>query len=240
MCSVADHEYPHACSRQGSWSRANVENEVELRCQKLPERTLANGFHRNCSLEHQVVATPFKLAKMSSVTWQLIATRRLHRHENHDTSRPLCLEHEESIQHVGRQHDCKTVTSHYNALDTILTILHQQCSDMQLDVGQDIVELSCVECCVKLVEFAHTSACVGVPCICSSDEHDSFSGVFHGLSAGTCAGDGSLRPVEMQHYTSLRKFFVLGALVPAVLLATWWVRLPSMTGGVGNPTTVVK
>ena len=44
MCSVAGHGYPHACSRQGSWSRANVENEVELRCQKLPERTLANGF----------------------------------------------------------------------------------------------------------------------------------------------------------------------------------------------------
>ena len=45
---------------------------------------------------------------------------------------------------------------------------------------------------------------------------------------------------ELQLYSSLRKFFVLGALVPAVLLATWWVRLPSMTGGVGNPTTVVK
>ena len=30
------------------------------------------------SLEHQVVATPCKLAKMSSVTWQLIATRRLY------------------------------------------------------------------------------------------------------------------------------------------------------------------
>ena len=72
MCSVADHGYPHAYSRQGSWSRANVENEVELRCQKLPERTLANGFRLRRSLEHQVVATPCKLAKMSSVTWQLI------------------------------------------------------------------------------------------------------------------------------------------------------------------------
>ena len=44
MCSVADHRYPHACSRQGSWSRADFENEVELRCQKLPERSLAHGF----------------------------------------------------------------------------------------------------------------------------------------------------------------------------------------------------
>ena len=44
MCSVADHGYLYACSRQRSWSPANVENEVELRCHKLPERTLANGF----------------------------------------------------------------------------------------------------------------------------------------------------------------------------------------------------
>ena len=77
MCPVAYHGYPHACSRQGSWSRANVKNEVELRCLKLPERTLANCFRWHCSLEHQVVATPCKLAKMSSITWQLIATRRL-------------------------------------------------------------------------------------------------------------------------------------------------------------------
>ena len=27
---------------------------------------------------------------------------------------------------------------------------------------------------------------------------------------------------------------MLGAFVPAMLLATWWVRTPSMTGGVGN------
>ena len=48
-------------------------------CQKLPGKTLANGLRCHCSLEHQVVATPCKLAEMSSVTWQLIATRRLHR-----------------------------------------------------------------------------------------------------------------------------------------------------------------
>ena len=40
--------------------------------------------------------------------------------------------------------------------------------------------------------------------------------------------------------TSISRVFVLGALVRAMLLATWWVRSPSMTGGVGNPTTVVK
>ena len=55
-----------------------------------------------------------------------------------------------------------------------------------------------------------------------------------------CARDGSLRPVSCNITTSLRKFFVLGAIVPAMLLATRWVRPPSMTGGVGNPTTVVK
>ena len=33
---------------------------------------------------------------------------------------------------------------------------------------------------------------------------------------------------------------MLGAPVPAMLLATWWVRPPSMTVGVGNPTTEVK
>ena len=31
-------------------------------------------------------------------------------HENHDTSRPLYLEHERSIQYVGRHHDCRNVT----------------------------------------------------------------------------------------------------------------------------------
>ena len=45
---------------------------------------------------------------------------------------------------------------------------------------------------------------------------------------------------ELQQNTSISRVFVLGALVPAMLLATWWVRPPSMTGGVGNPTTAVK
>ena len=31
-------------------------------------------------------------------------------HENHDTSCPLHLEHEESTQNVGRHHDCNIVT----------------------------------------------------------------------------------------------------------------------------------
>ena len=84
MCSVADHGFRHAC-RRASWSRASVESEqawlyihVELRCLKLPKRTLANVFCCHCSLEHQVVATrctSLNLAKMSLVAWQLIDTR---------------------------------------------------------------------------------------------------------------------------------------------------------------------
>ena len=59
MCSVADHGYPHACSRRARWSFAVPEAARE-------------------SLEHQVVATLctlLKLVTMSSVAWQLIATR---------------------------------------------------------------------------------------------------------------------------------------------------------------------
>ena len=88
---------------------------------------------------------------------------------------------------------------------------------------------------VKLLEFAHTSAfvlsrvCVQVMRTISSR---SVSSVVGGARATATR--------ELQHDTSLRKFFVLGALVPAMLLATRWVRPPSMTGGVGNPTTVVK
>ena len=88
MCFVDGHGYPHACSRPRTWSRANVENEqhgltsVEIRCHNLPDRTLANGSPCQCSLEHQIVATlRIKLAKMSSVAWQLVATRRLLPHE---------------------------------------------------------------------------------------------------------------------------------------------------------------
>ena len=102
MCSVADHGYPHACSRQGSWSRANVENEVELRCQKLPERTLANGF----SLMLQSGTPPCKLAKMSPVTWQLIATRRLYRMKT-------------MIRHV---HFIWSTKNRYNMLDATMTV----------------------------------------------------------------------------------------------------------------------
>ena len=37
-------------------------------------------------------------------------------------------------------------------------------------------------------------------------------------------------PQELQQNTSISRGFVLGAPVPAMLLATWWVRTPSMTG----------
>ena len=129
--------------------------------------------------------------------------------------------------------------SHYDALDAILTILYQQCSDMYLDLGQYIVELPCVECCVKLFKVAHTSACVCVSCICSSDALGFFAESFTNCRR-SMRGRRVTATRELQHDTSVRKFFVLGALVPAMFLATWWVRPPSMTGGVGNPTTVVK
>ena len=126
--------------------------------------------------------------------------------------------------------------SHNNALDATPTILCQQCPDMQLDVGQNIVRISCVECCVKLLEFAHTSARVCVSCTSSSDAPDSFAECFIGCLRGRRVTATRV----LQHCTSLRKFFVLGGLVPAMLLARWWIRPPSMTGRVGNPTTVVK
>ena len=87
-------------------STRDVENEVELRCQKLPEIILANGFRWHCSLEHQVVATPCKLAKMSSVTWQLIATRRLYRTKT-------------MIRHV---HFIWSMKKRYKILDATITV----------------------------------------------------------------------------------------------------------------------
>ena len=51
---------------------------------------------------------------------------------------------------------------------------------MQFDVGHHIVQLFCVECCVKLLEFAHASACVCVSCCCASDAHDFFVECFIG------------------------------------------------------------
>ena len=47
-------------------------------------------------------------------------------------------------------------------------------------------------------------------------------------------------PSALQQNTSISGVFVLGALVRAMLLSTWWVRPPSMTVGVGNPTTAAK
>ena len=69
-------------------------------------RTLANGFRLRCSLEHQVVVTLCKLAKMSSVTWQVIATRRLYR------TRTM-------IRHV---HFIWSTKNRYNILDATITV----------------------------------------------------------------------------------------------------------------------
>ena len=70
----------------------------------------------------------------------------------------------------------------------------------------------------------------------ASDAHTTSSRSVSLVVGKAYARDGSLSC----NTTSLRKFCVLGALVHAMLLATWWVRPPSMTNGVGNPTTVVK
>ena len=87
---------------------------------------------------------------------------------------------------------------------------------------------------VKLLEFAHTSAFVSRVCV-------QVMRTISSRSVSSVVGGARVTATrQLQHNTSLRKFFVLGALVPAMLLATWWVRPPSMTGGVGNPTTVVK
>ena len=89
---------------------------------------------------------------------------------------------------------------------------------------------------VKLLEFAHTSAFVFVSRVCVQVMRTISS-----RSVSLVVGGARVTATrELQHDTSLKKFFVLGALVPAMLFATWWVRHPSTTGGVGNPTTVVK
>ena len=88
--------------------------------------------------------------------------------------------------------------SHKNALDAILTSLYQG-----------------VECCVKLFVFARVS------CICSSDAHGFFTECFIGCQQ-TMRRRRVTATRELQHDTSLRNFFVFGALVPATLLATWW------------------
>ena len=97
-------------------------------------------------------------------------------------------------------------------------------------------------CCCRLLEFARTSAafvCVCVSRCGASDAHHFFAECFIGCQQRMRRKQITATR-ELQHDTSLRKFFVLGSLVPAMLLATWWVRPPSMTGVVGDPTTVVK
>ena len=83
---------------------------------------------------------------------------------------------------------------------------------------------------VKLLEFAHTSAFVFVSRVCvqvmRTISSRSVSSVVGGARATATR--------ELQHDTPLRKFFVLGALVPAMLLATWWVRPPIDDGWGGQ------
>ena len=92
--------------------------------------------------------------------------------------------------------------SHKNAFDAITTI-HQKCSDMQLDFGRHIVQSLCVECCVKLLEFAHTSACVCLSCFCARDAHDFFAECFNGCRR-SMRGRRVAATREFQQYTSSR------------------------------------
>ena len=114
------------------------------------------------------------------------------------------------------------------------------CSDMPHDVGQNMVQLSCFECCVMLREFAHRSEFLCVSRSGANDAHRFFVECFSG-----CHQSMRTRRVtatrQLQHNTSQRKFFVLGAPVPFMLLATWWVRPPVDDGRCeANPTTEVK
>ena len=70
---------------------------------------------------------------------------------------------------------------------------------------------------------ASQSACVCVSRFCASDAHDFFVECFMDCRRIMRRRRASWARV-LQHNTSVRKFFVLGALVPAVLLGTWWLR----------------
>ena len=100
---------------------------------------------------------------------------------------------------------------------------------MQLDVGQTLFiysALSVASNCLRGMSLCLVHS--------SSDAHDSFAECFIGCRQRMRRRRATATR-ELQHDTSLRKFFVLGALVPAMLLATWWCLPPLMTGGVGNP-----
>ena len=88
-------------------------------------------------------------------------------------------------------------------------------------------------CCGRLLEFARTSACACVSCISSCDAHDSFAecfiGHWHSMRKRRVTATR-----QLQRNTSLKQFFVLGALVPAMLVAPWWVRPPIDDGWCGQ------
>ena len=90
-------------------------------------------------------------------------------------------------------------------------------------------------CCGQLLEFTRTSAFVRV-CVSrsdASDAHDFFAVCFIGCRQSMRKRRATATR-QLQHNTSLRKFFVLGALVPAMLLATRWVRHPIDDGWGGQ------
>ena len=112
----ADQGHPRACQpTKGIGAVQMLKNEVELRCQRrCPRELLQMVFADIAAWNTKLLRHRAKLAKMSSVTWQQIATRRLYRAKNPDTSRLLGLEHDESIQYVGRHHDCENRHTFFN------------------------------------------------------------------------------------------------------------------------------
>ena len=109
--------------------------------------------------------------------------------------------------------------------------------------GQQYIEKLIVRFCVAVVFLSSRAhrlhLCVYVSRCGASDAHHFFAERFIGYRQ-SIRRRRVIATRELQHNTSLKQFFVLGALVPAMLRATRWVRPPSVTVGVGNPTTEVK
>ena len=93
-------------------------------------------------------------------------------HENHDTSRPLYLEHEESIQYVGRHHDCKIITRSSTTVDEKFFRVRRQFEQHRKVHLIDETYCSCVRFLVFHVD------------LCGHAVHD-FDGTLHADTNGS-------------------------------------------------------